>query len=133
MPVFAVLASLLVQDPAPPEYSAPARPMIECSEHLNDGRALNSCLDGLLDTAGDQLDDALEAARTEAAEIDLDLPGLANATAHLDRAHSTWTAYRDAECQRRASLLMIGDDGEAIALDCRISMTRARTTELREQ
>lgn len=133
MPVFAVLASLIMQDAPVPEIARPARPMIECSEHLNDGRALNRCLGGLLDTAEDQLDAALEAARNEAAEIDLDLPGLANATAHLDRAHSAWTAYRDAECQRRASLLMIGDDGEAIALDCRISVTRARTRELREQ
>jgi uncharacterized protein YecT (DUF1311 family) len=127
------LFAALSQDAALPDYSAPVRPMIECSEHLNEGRALNRCLEGLLDTAADQLDDALDAARDEAAEMDLDLPGLSNATAHLDRAHSTWIAYRDAECQRRASLLMIGDDGEAIALDCRISMTRARTTELREQ
>ena len=127
------LLTLVSQDAALPDYSGPARPMIECSEHLNDGRALNRCLEGLLDTAEDQLDEALDAARDEAAEIDLDLPGLANATAHLDRAHTAWIAYRDAECQRRASLLMIGDDGEANALDCRISLTRDRTAELREQ
>lgn len=133
MPVFAVLASLIMQDAPVPEIARPARPMIECSEHLNDDRALRGCLEGLLSSAEDQLDGALEAARNEAAEIDLDMPGLADADAHLDAAHSAWTAYRNAECQRRASLLMIGDDGEAVALDCRITLTHARTTELREQ
>jgi len=128
-----LLLAIFSQDAGVPDFSAPVRPMIECSEHLNQDRAMRRCLDDLLDTADDQLDDALDAARNEAAEIDLDLPGLANATANLDRAHSAWTVYRDAECQRRASLLMIGDDGEAIALDCRISVTRARTTELIEQ
>ena len=133
MPVFAVLASLIMQDAPVPEITRSTRPMIECCEHLNDDRALRRCLEGLLSSAEDQLDGALEAASNEAAEIDLDMPGLADASAHLDIAHSAWTAYRNAECQRRASLLMIGDEGEAVALDCRIVLTRARTTELREQ
>lgn len=133
MPVFALLASLLVQDAPVPEITRPARPMIECSEHLNDDGPLRRCLGDLLSSAEGELDAALEGARTEAAEIDLDMPGLADATARLEAAHSAWTAYRNAECQRRASLLMIGDDGEAVALDCRIALTRARTTELIEQ
>ncbi len=133
MPVFAVLASLLMQDAPGPDITRPVRPMIECSGHLNDDRALINCLGDLLDSAGDRLDAALDDARTEAAEIDLDMPGLADAMTRLEAAHSAWIAYRNAECQRRAALLMIGDDGEAVALDCRIALTRARTTELIEQ
>lgn len=127
------LLAVLGQDAPVPEIVRPARPMIECSEHINDDRALRRCLEDLLSSAEAQLDGALDAARNEAAEIDLDMPGLAEATAHLDAAHSAWITYRDAECQRRASLLMIGDDSEMMALDCRIALTRARTTELREQ
>jgi len=128
-----LLLAVLSQDTAFPDYSGPVRPMIECSEHMGEDRAMRRCLDGILDDAEDELDSALDAASNEAAEIDLDLPGLANASANLEAAHTAWTAYRNAECERRASLLMIGDDGEAVAIDCRISLTRARTTELREQ
>ncbi|MEE2526451.1 lysozyme inhibitor LprI family protein [Hyphobacterium sp. HN65] len=112
---------------------AEIRPMIECSEHMNDDRALLSCLSGLLEAAEDDLDTALAAARQEASEIDLDMPGVADAASRLGAAHSAWIAYRDAECERRASLLLIGDDAEAVATDCRIALTRARATELETQ
>jgi len=129
-----IMASLItMQDAEIPRFGGPVRPMVECSEHMNSDRALRNCLGDLLDDAEGQLDDAIAAARQEARDIDLDMPGIANAVHHLEAAHSAWTAYRDAECQRRATLLMIGDDGEAVATDCRIAVTRARTTELREQ
>jgi uncharacterized protein YecT (DUF1311 family) len=129
-----IMASLItMQDAEIPQLRGPVRPMVECSEHMNSDRALRNCLDDLLDNAEDQLGDAIGAARQEAREIDLDMPGIANAVQHLEAAHSAWNTYRDAECRRRATLLMIGDNGEAVALDCRISVTRARTTELREQ
>lgn len=112
---------------------AEIRPMIECSEHMNDDRALRSCLSGLLEAAEDDLDTALAAARQEASEIDLDMPGVADAASRLSAAHSAWITYRDAECERRASLLLIGDDSDAMAMDCRITLTRARTTELETQ
>jgi uncharacterized protein YecT (DUF1311 family) len=109
------------------------RPMIECSEHMMEDRALRSCLEDLLDTAEDALDDAEAAARAEAAEIDLDMPGVANATTQLAQAQTAWIAYRDAECARRAGLLLIGEDADTVSLDCRIALTRARTQELNEQ
>ena len=112
---------------------ADIRPMIECSEHMNNDRALRSCLSDLLETAEDGLESALEDSRREASEIDLDMPGVADAAERLEAAHTAWIAYRDAECERRASLLLIGDDAESVATDCRIALTRARTTELRTQ
>ncbi|WP_421790700.1 lysozyme inhibitor LprI family protein [Hyphobacterium sp.] len=131
MSLLMFVAGLALQEAALP--AAPTRPMIECSEHLHDDRAIRRCLDDLLNAAEDGLDAALDNARTEAREIDLDMPGLANATGHLDSAHTAWIAYRDAECARRASLMLIGEDGEAIATDCQIALTRARTRELIEQ
>ncbi|WP_420433758.1 lysozyme inhibitor LprI family protein [Hyphobacterium sp.] len=112
---------------------AEMRPMIECSEHMMDDRALRTCLEDLLDAAEDALDDAEAAARAEAAEIDLDMAGIADAGGQLDRAQTAWIVYRDAECERRAGLLLIGEDGEAVSLDCRIALTRARSRELAEQ
>lgn len=94
---------------------------------------MRGCLDDLLDAAEEGLEAALETARTEAREIDFDMSGLADASGRLEAAHTAWIAYRDAECARRASLLLIGDDGEAVATDCRIAQTRARTRELIEQ
>lgn len=125
--IFSVLLGVLALQ------GADIRPMIECSEHMNNDRALRSCLSDLLETAEDDLDSALDAARQEASEIDLDMPGVADASSRLETAHTAWIAYRDAECERRASLLLIGDDAEAVATDCRISLTRTRTTELRTQ
>lgn len=112
---------------------AEMRPMIECSEHMMEDRALRTCLEDLLEDAEDMLDEAEAAARAEASEIDLDMAGLADAGDRLDRAQTAWIAYRDAECERRAALLLIGDDAEAVALDCRVALTRARSRELAEQ
>lgn len=112
---------------------AEPRPMIECSEHMMEDRALRTCLEDLLDAAEDTLDTAESEAQAEAAEIDLDMPGVADASGQLARAQSAWIAYRDAECARRAGLLLIGEDGEMVSLDCRIALTRARARELNEQ
>lgn len=133
MTALALLMALMAQDADMPALSGPVRPMIECSEHLNDDRALRNCMEDLLRDAEAALADALSAARTEAREIDLDMPGMAHATARLDAAHTAWIAYRDAECDRRASLLMIGDNAANVGIDCRVSLTRSRTRELIEQ
>jgi uncharacterized protein YecT (DUF1311 family) len=115
-----------------PEFTPP-RPAVECSEHLTDWPARRSCLRGLLDEAETALDAAVDAARAEAEESDLDTAGHFHAVARLEAAQSAWLAYRDAECDRRTALMFIGEDSrEEIGLDCRISLTRARTTELRE-
>jgi hypothetical protein len=88
MTALALLLTLMAQDADMPALNGPVRPMIECSEHLNDDRALRNCMEDLL---------------------------------------------RDAECDRRASLLMIGDNAANVGIDCRVSLTRSRTRELIEQ
>lgn len=123
--------TLATAQEALPELNAPRRPAIECAEHVRDDRARRNCLEDLLDNAEGGLASALAETRTEAAEIDADFPGFAQATDALNAAHAAWFAYRDAECARRASLLLMGDNGEELALDCRIALTRARTAELR--
>lgn len=128
-----LLVSFALQDSLPERLQLPDRPMVECSEHMNDDRAMDNCLSDLLDNAEDALDDALESARAEAREIDLDLPGISDATQMLESAHNAWMAYRDAECARRASLLLIGDSADDVATDCQISLTRARVSELLTQ
>jgi uncharacterized protein YecT (DUF1311 family) len=115
-----------------PEF-APPRPAVECAEHLTDWRARRGCLVGLLERAEDELAAAVDAAREEASGSDLDSGGLFHAEAALDAAQAAWTAYRDAECERRGALMFISAESrEEIGLDCRISLTRARATELRE-
>jgi hypothetical protein len=49
------------------------RPAVECAEHLTNWGARRNCLRGLLNTAEDALDDAADAAREEADEVDADL------------------------------------------------------------
>lgn len=57
--------------------------------------------------------------------------GRFDATGHLETAQSAWLAYRDAECDRRTSLMFISAESrEEIGLDCRITLTRARADEL---
>lgn len=104
---------------------------MECAEHLTDWRARRNCLNDLLDAAERRLETAVEAARAEAAESDLDSGGRFDATGHLETAQSAWLAYRDAECDRRTSLMFISAESrEEIGLDCRITLTRARADEL---
>lgn len=113
-----------------PDFTPP-RPAVECAEHLTDWPARRSCLRDLLDAAEEALAAAVEAAQAEAVESDLDSGGHFDAAGHLDRAQTAWTAYRDAECDRRTSLMFIGADSrEELGLDCRITLTRARTAEL---
>ena len=129
--LISMIAALSAQD-ALPELNAPRRPAVECAEHVRDDSARRSCLRGLLDDSEESLDEALREARNEAEEIDMDFPGFANARAGLDAAHTAWITYRDAECERRAALLLMGEDGDELALDCQIALTRARAAELRE-
>lgn len=115
-----------------PDFTPP-RPAVECAEHLTDWPARRSCLRDLLETAEAGLDSAVEAARAEAAESDLDSGGHFDAAGHLERAQTAWLAYRDAECDRRTALMFIGADSrEELGLDCRITLTRERTAELRD-
>ncbi|MEN0653674.1 MULTISPECIES: lysozyme inhibitor LprI family protein [Hyphobacterium] len=126
-----MLALVSVQEAdLPPPLERDNRPSVQCAEHLTDSGARNRCLDGLLDAAEAGLDAALAAAREEAREIDLDMPGAADAVTSLEAAHSAWIAYRDAECTRRASLLLLGDHGDDERLDCLVTLTRARAAEL---
>ena len=87
--LISMIAALSAQD-ALPELNVPRRPAVECAEHVRDDSARRSCLRDLLESSEDALDDALNAARNEAAEIDMDFPGFANATATLDAAHAAW-------------------------------------------
>lgn len=130
--MFSMLLALaaIQADDLPPPLQRDFRPSVECAQHLTDDSARRSCLNDLLDTAEDQLDTALEAAREEASAIDMDMPGATAAEAHLEAAHTAWIAYRDAECARRASLLILGQHGEDERLDCLVTETRARTAEL---
>lgn len=128
-----ILALAFVQDAdLPPPLERDFRPSVQCAEHLTDDRARRSCLNGLLETAEVQLDVALEAARAEAREIDLEMPGVAHAESNLEAARTAWIAYRDAECTRRASLLLLGQHGEDERIDCQVTLTRARAAELAE-
>lgn len=111
----------------------PPRPAVQCATHMTNAGAMRNCLSDLLDTAEGQLETALEAAREEAAMSDLDSGSMFDAAGALERAHAAWTAYRDAECSRRGSLMFISEDSrEQLVLDCQISLTRQRTTELQE-
>lgn len=110
------------------------RPMLECSEHLTDARGLRNCLNDRLNDAEDAMREASRAAREEARDADAETGGMFSAEAHLETAQIAWETYRDAECDRRASLMILGrDQREATALDCRVRLTRARTTELAEE
>lgn len=128
--VLSALALGAVQDlPA-----APTRPSLMCSEHLTNARGMRNCLSGLLDDAERDLDAAADAARAEAADADAETGGMFQAEALFDTAQASWSAYRDTECRRRAALMILSADArEAQELDCRIVLTRARATELREQ
>ncbi|MEE2566146.1 lysozyme inhibitor LprI family protein [Hyphobacterium marinum] len=130
MLILAAALSVASAQEALPDLHAPRRPAVECAEHVRDDDARRDCLEDLLDNAEGGLAAAIAAAHDEAAEIDADFPGFANATDRLNAAHAAWFAYRDAECARRASLLLMGEDGEELALDCRIALTRARAAEL---
>lgn len=123
--ILALAAALSLAADAP-------RPSIECSAHLTDAAARRTCLQDLLTTAEAALAAAHAAAREEAEDIDLELPGHARAAQRLDAAQTAWSAYAAAECERRAALLMIGEAGEEARLDCRISLARARAAELRD-
>lgn len=113
-----------------PEFTPP-RPAVECSEHLTDWPARRRCLRGLLDDAEAALGRAADAALEEARNSDFDSGGHFGAEAHFETAQTAWHAYRDAECDRRTALMFIGEDSrEEIGLDCRITLTRARTQEL---
>ena len=127
-----VFLALLAAQDAPQTLQRDFRPSVECAEHLRDDDARADCLRDLLDDGEDALDAALDAARQEADEIDADFPGFANARSALDTAHAAWISYRDAECARRASLLLMGDGGNDLERDCQIALTRARTAELLE-
>ena len=109
------------------------RPAVECAEHLTNWGARRNCLRGLLNTAEDALDDAADAAREEADEVDADSAGRFGARAAFDTAQSAWLTYRDAECSRRAATMFLSADSrEEITLDCQISLTRSRAHELAE-
>lgn len=126
-----MLALVSVQEAdLPPPLERDYRPSVQCAEHLTDSGARRRCLEDLLDAAEDQLDLALTAAREEAREIALDMPGAGDTEAALEAAHTAWIAYRDAECTRRASLLLLGDHGGDERLDCLVTLTRARAAEL---
>lgn len=113
-----------------PEFTQP-RPAVECSEHLTDWPARRRCLRGLLEDADAALAHAADAALEEARNSDFDSGGHFSAEAHFETAQTAWQAYRDAECDRRTALMFIGEDSrEEIGLDCRITLTRARTREL---
>ncbi|MBI1236876.1 MAG: DUF1311 domain-containing protein [Alphaproteobacteria bacterium] len=132
MTALALMLALFAQDAGWPNQDPGVRPMIECSEHMNDDRGMRNCLGELLRVADSWLGEAFHSARDEAAAMDQDMPGIADAVAASDRAQNAWIAYRDAECARRAALLMIGSDAEFAELDCRIVLTRDRVMELRE-
>jgi uncharacterized protein YecT (DUF1311 family) len=107
------------------------RPALECSAHLRDDRARRACLRDLMRAAEDDLSQAVASARSEAGEVDMGA-GAFGAADQLEAAQQAWTSYRDAECERRASLMMIGQSArDELASDCRIALTRARADELR--
>jgi uncharacterized protein YecT (DUF1311 family) len=127
--VASVLVSTSVQDLGPQS----PRPAYECAEHLTNDRARRNCLRDLLEDAEDRLDAAQTTAAQEARESDLDTGGMFGAVEALDAAQQAWVIYRDAECNRRSSLLFVDDDArEEMSQDCRIALTRARSVELLE-
>lgn len=128
-----LVMALLVQGNVPALGAPNPRPAFECAEHVTDARARRSCLDALAGTAASDLQAAHEAARQEARESDLDSGGLFNAEAGLDQAQASWVRYRDAECTRRGSLMLVSEQSrEEIVLDCQISLDRSRASELWE-
>jgi uncharacterized protein YecT (DUF1311 family) len=127
--VAGVLVSSSMQDLGPQS----PRPAYECAEHLTDDRARRNCLRDLLDDAEDQLEAAQAIAAQEARESDLDTGGMFGAVDALETAQQVWVIYRDAECNRRSSLLFVDDAArEEVTQDCRIALSRARAAELLE-
>lgn len=111
----------------------PARPAVECATHLTDWRARRSCLQSLLEAAETELGEAAEYARGEAEQVDFDSGGHFDAASAFTTAQEAWLTYRDAECTRRAALMIVSAESrEEIELDCRIALSRARAAELRE-
>jgi uncharacterized protein YecT (DUF1311 family) len=109
------------------------RPAYECAEHLTNDRARGNCLRDLLDDAENQLDTAQTTAAQEARESDLDTGGMFGAVGALETAQQAWMIYRDAECDRRSSLMFVDEDArEEVTQDCRIALSRARAAELLE-
>lgn len=132
--VFGLVAFGLVQETEIPRIGmADARPTRECAVHLTAPRARRDCMNDLYTDAANALEAANHAAADEARDIDLTSGGLFGAERALDDARSAWAIYRDAECARRASLMMITDESrDEIVQDCRIVLTRARAAELRD-
>jgi uncharacterized protein YecT (DUF1311 family) len=128
--VLAIVFALSVAQPA----SAPVmEPSVQCATHLTNARARQSCLDDLLETELADLELAFSAAQSEADEIDLDTGGRMGVRDSFERAQSAWVSYRDLECQRRSSLMILDEAGQSeIVTACQIRLTRVRAAELRE-
>ncbi|WP_291843164.1 lysozyme inhibitor LprI family protein [Maricaulis sp.] len=130
-----VISGLFVAALAGQDLTLPSsRPALECAEYLTDWRARRNCLRGLLAEAEGGLERSVDLAREDADETDADSAGRFGARPALDAAQTAWIAYRDAECTRRAAAMFLSEDSrEEITLDCQISLTRARATELAER
>jgi uncharacterized protein YecT (DUF1311 family) len=132
--VFGLLASGFVQETETPHIGvADARPTRECAIHLTAPRARRNCMDNLFSDATDSLEAARQAARDDAIDVDLTTGGLFGAEQAFDSAETAWAVYRDAECARRSTLMMVADEARAeLVQDCRIVLTRERAAELRD-
>ena len=132
--VLGLLVSGFVQQAEIPRIGmTDARPTRECGAHLTDPRARKSCMDELFSETMDALEVAQQLAREDARDNDLITGGLFDAEQAFDAARIAWEIYRDAECTRRAALMMVAEDSrEELVLDCRIILTRARAAELSE-
>jgi uncharacterized protein YecT (DUF1311 family) len=131
--VIGLLSSGVLQESATPQIGmAEVRPTRECAIHLTAPRARRNCMDNLLDEATESLVVAQQSARDDAIDVDVTTGGFLSAEQAFDDAQIAWAIYRDAECVRRSSLMMVADEaGAELVLDCRIVLTRARAAELR--
>jgi len=128
--LFSLAAMMLLAQPE--MEAAAARPAMECSQHLTDDGARRACLRDLMRAAQSDLEAAADSARAEARELDLDTGGMLDAAEAFGDAQSAWMRYRDAECARRSSRVMMGGAArEEISTDCRIALSRERAQELR--
>lgn len=132
---FAVLAVVL----ASPSYAEKAQktdPLSLCYKEtanvMNDiHQAMSECLTNKLDDAKKIMDAAM--GQEKASLEGIDSEQTAEAVENLAKSQVTFLAYRDAECERRASAMMGGTGSGSVLLACQVELNNWRAAQLSEQ
>ena len=106
-----------------------ADPVGECQMITLNQVETGQCLQDTLATVDAVMNNALANAQAEADELD-QVTGRTEARPALDRAQTSWSAFRALNCLVPAAMAAGASGSGHFTLGCQISMARARTLEL---